>query len=319
MRKGTKITVLGAGNVGATIAFALTADGIGSEIVLIDINKEKAMGEAMDIYQGTAMAQPVNIYDGDYEDAVGSDVVIVTSGAGRKPGQSRLELVQGNVNIIKSVMPQIVKYCPDSVYVVVSNPVDVLTYQIATQFGLRKEQVIGTGTLLDSSRLRSTIAAQLGVSTQSIHGYVLGEHGDTGFVPWSLLTIGGVCVDTYSANTKSDFKFEKVNHQEVEEYVKKSGATVIAAKGATFYAIALTVKKLCEAILRDSKSVMVVSSVIDKDEECYGISDVALSLPYIVGAKGLIGAMRPNLTEDETKQLVHSADVLKEVINSVQF
>lgn len=319
MNKGKKVTVIGAGNVGATTAFALSSAGTAAEIVMVDINKDKAFGEALDIYQGTAMSVPVNVHSGDYEDTAGSDVVIVTSGAPRKPGQSRIDLVQGNANIIHSIMPKIIKYCPNAVYIVVSNPVDILTYQIATQFGLKRTQVIGTGTLLDSSRLRTVIAKLLGVNSHSVHGYVLGEHGDTSVIPWSLLTIGGVNIESYSENTVSDFKFGAINRHEIEHDVRTSGATVIKAKGATYYAIALAVKKLVEAILRDSNSVLVVSAAISEGDGCYGISDVALSLPYIIGARGIHGAMCPQLTVDEVRELLNSANTLKNVIKDINF
>ncbi|NLJ16366.1 MAG: L-lactate dehydrogenase [Clostridiales bacterium] len=319
MNKGKKVTIIGAGNVGASVAFALSSSGTAAEIVIVDINKDKAFGEALDIYQGTAMSVPVNVHAGDYPDTEGSDVVIVTSGAPRKPGQSRIDLVQGNADIMNSIMPKVIKYCPNAVYIIVSNPVDVLTYQVATRFGLSRTQVIGTGTLLDSSRLRAVIAKLLGVNSHSVHGYVLGEHGDTSVIPWSLLTIGGVNIEAYSENTVSDFKFDKINKEEIEREVRMSGATVIKAKGATYYAISLAVKKLVEAILRDSNSVMVVSAALDKTDGCYGISDVALSLPYIIGARGIHGAMCPQLTVDEVKELLHSANTLKSVIENINF
>lgn len=317
MKKGKKVGILGAGNVGSTIAYTLTANAVAAEIVLIDINKDKAKGEAIDIFQGTAMAQPVNIYAGDYKDLEGADIVVITSGAPRKPGQSRIDLVQGNVNIMKEIMPQVVKYCPDAVYVVVSNPVDILTYQIATQFGLHPHQVIGTGTLLDTSRLRSIIAKQLDFNTHSIHAYVLGEHGDTSVIPWSLLTIGGMAVTSYCSIEKDDKICRAINYEELEKEVRNSGATVISLKGATYYAISLAVKYLCESIIRDTNAVMVVSGLIE--DSYYGISDVCISLPHIVGAHGIKGTMRPHLLEIEQQQLIHSANTLKEVIANVDF
>ena len=184
MRKGKKITVLGAGNVGASIAYTLTMDGMASEIVLIDINEKKAQGEAADILQGTPFSAPVNIHAGGYEDAVNSDIVIVTVGMARKPGQTRIDLAQANVDIVKSVMPQITRFAPDAVYVVVSNPVDIITYAILKTTHLSESQVVGSGTMLDSARLRSRLAAHVGLNSKNVHAYVFGEHGDTSMIPW---------------------------------------------------------------------------------------------------------------------------------------
>ena len=197
MNKGKKITILGTGNVGATIAYTLAIDGMASEILLIDINEKKAQGEAMDILQGTPFCAPVNIHAGGYEEAAHSDVVIVTVGLARKPGQSRIDLAQVNVDIIKSVMPQITRFAPDAVYIVVSNPVDVITYAILKTTNLAENQVFGSGTMLDSARLRSRLAEHVGLSSKNVHAYVFGEHGDTSLIPWSLTTIAGMEMDKY--------------------------------------------------------------------------------------------------------------------------
>ena len=198
-KNGTKITILGAGNVGASVAYTFAVAGTCSDIVLVDINKAKAKGEAMDIRQGVSFGENVEIFDGGYEDAKDSDIVVVTLGIARKPGQTRLDLAQTNVNIIKEVMPQVAKYAPDAIYVVVSNPVDVLTYTILKCTDLKPNQVIGSGTALDTSRLRSIIADHVGLSPNSIHAYVFGEHGDSSFIPWSIMNIAGVPVDEYCA------------------------------------------------------------------------------------------------------------------------
>ena len=192
-----KITIIGSGSVGATIAYTLTISGIASEIVMIDINGEKALGEALDIRQGTPFCNPSNVYAGTYDDAKGSDIIIITSGVARKPGQSRLELAQTNVNILKSVADNVVKVAPDATYVIVSNPVDVLTYVFCKYTGLPEERVIGSGTILDTARLRSRISEYYSVSQQNVHAYFLGEHGDSGFVPWSIANISNVPVENF--------------------------------------------------------------------------------------------------------------------------
>ena len=180
-----KVTIIGAGSVGSTIAYTLAVQGQVSEIVMIDVNTKKALGEAMDIRQGTPFLQPCKIYAGSYEDAAGSDIVVITSGIARKPGQTRLELCQINVNILKSITPQIVAACPDAIYVFVSNPVDVLTYAFHKFSGIPEKRIIGSGTILDSARLRTRIAENLSINQKDVHAFVLGEHGDSSFVPWN--------------------------------------------------------------------------------------------------------------------------------------
>ena len=197
----SKITVIGAGSVGATVANDLMIQGIATEIVLVDINKQKAFGEALDIYQGAPFCSPAIVRSGDYEDAVNSDIVIITSGMPRKPGQSRLDLAQANVNIIKDITPQIVKYAPNAVYVIVSNPVDILTYVFHKISGLPEHQIIGSGTILDTSRLQSALAKRFRISPKNVHAHVYGEHGDSSFVPWSLVHIANNHVDDYKASS----------------------------------------------------------------------------------------------------------------------
>lgn len=315
MKKGKKITILGAGNVGASIAYTLTMDGMASEIVLVDINRDKAKGEAMDIIQGTAYCPPVNIYAGEYSDTVDSDIVIVTLGMARKPGQSRIDLAQGNVNIIKSVMKEMIKYAPDSVYVVVSNPVDIITYTIIKS-GIPESHVLGTGTLLDSSRLRSRLAKHVGLNPKNIHAYVFGEHGDTAMIPWSLTSIAGMPMNSYCQNIcQKHNACGKEELKDIETDVRTSGAKVIGFKGATYYAIALATRHVCQCILRDTKSVLSVSSMV---YDRYGINDVCLSLPFIVGAHGITGEITPALEPHELELLLKSAAALKDVLSSLE-
>lgn len=316
-KNGTKITILGAGNVGASIAYAFAIAGTCSEIVLVDIAKEKAKGEAMDIRQGTPFCYPVNIYDGEYEDAAGSDIVVVTLGRARKPGQTRLDLAQANVDIIKSVMPSIAKAAPDAKYVVVSNPVDILTYTILKCTDLSPNQVIGSGTILDTSRLRSLLADKVNLSPQSVHGYVFGEHGDTSMVPWSLAAIGGMQMTEYCKAHK--YNTEELNAEALEQMVvdvRKAGAEVIKRKGATFYAIALSVNRICEAILKDEKAVLTVSTLIN---DRYGVNDVCLSLPCVVGGHGIERGVNPPLLPEEVEKIQASAAALRAVIDGISF
>lgn len=311
-KKGSKITILGAGNVGATIAYTFAVGGTCSDVVLVDINKAKAKGEAMDIRQGVSFGHNVEIYDGSYEDAKDSDIVIVTLGLARKPGQTRLDLTQTNVNIIKEVMPQIARYAPDAVYVVVSNPVDVLTYTILQCTNLSPKQVMGSGTALDTSRLRSVLADHLELSPNSIHAYVFGEHGDSSFIPWSLTSIAGVEMDEYiGAQDHAD-----LDKDEIIEKVRKAGSEVIKRKGATFYAIAMAVNKICDSILRDANNIITVSYLI---QDKFGINDVCLSLPAVIGSNGIERDVSPKMTDEEIEKLQASAKALRNVIDQIEF
>ena len=235
-----KVTIIGAGSVGSTIAFNMVVTGIASEIVIIDINDEKAHGEAMDIRQGVPFCSPVNIYAGTYEDAEGSDIVVLTSGMPRKAGQSRLELSQVNVDITKQIIPQIVKHAPNAVYIIVSNPIDVLTYLFHKISGLPANQIIGSGTTLDTARLRTGLSETFNISQQNVHAYVFGEHGDSSFVPWSLANISNIPIKQYMDCLPAD-KRPELNYAEIEDYMRKSGSRIIASKGATFYAISMSV------------------------------------------------------------------------------
>lgn len=313
----TKITIIGTGSVGSTIAYTLTVQGIASEIVMIDINGEKAMGEALDIRQGTPFCHPCTIYAGSYADAAGSDIVIITSGVARKPGQSRLDLAQTNVNITRSIIPEITKYAPDATYVIVSNPVDILTYTFCKYSGLPHDRIIGSGTILDTARLRSRISEYYEVNQQNVHAYVLGEHGDSSFIPWSLANISNVPVENYrDALLHSNGVYPKLDKAEIEEYVRKSGARVIQRKGATFYAVSISVCRVVKALLSGIDTTLTVSTMLDGE---YGISDVCLSLLTVVGNKQANGKILLPLNDEEIKALNHSADELKSVINNIQW
>ncbi len=310
-----KITIIGAGQVGSTIAFALTLKQLASEIVLIDIAKDRAMGEAMDIRQGTPFIGPVYIHEGDYSDAKDSDIVVLTSGVARKPGQSRLDLTQTNVNITKSIIPEITKAAPNALYVIVANPVDILTYQFIKTSGIPANRIFGTGTMLDTARFRARIAETYKVAQENVHGYVFGEHGDSSFVPWSLANIGSIPVDSFAAAYTGD-KLPSFDKNDVEDYIRKSGGIIIAAKKCTNYAIGVTTASLCEALNYTTDSVLTITSMLDGE---YGIKDVCLSIPTIVGCNGIKGHVAAPLTDAEIASLKHSADCLKDVIKQIEF
>ncbi len=313
----SKVTIIGAGSVGATIAYTLAANGPVSEIVLIDIVNDKANAEALDIRQATPYLNSVKIYAGTYEDAEGSDIVIITSGVGRKPGQSRIDLTQTNVNILKSIAPEIVKHVPDAIYLLVANPVDILTYVFCKITGVPRNRVIGSGTTLDTIRLRTRLSELYSVNQKQVHAYVLGEHGDSSLVAWSSARISGVPLNDYeeAMTDKGELTITPYTHEEVEEYVKKSGGKIIAGKGATFYGIAASVCRIVENIYANANTIETVSVVMDGE---YGVSDVALSTLCVIGKKGVITTLTPKLTAEEEDKFRHSADVLKGVIAQIE-
>ena len=305
-----KVTIVGAGSVGSTIAFMMAVKGIASEIVIIDINEKKALGEAMDIRQGTPFCAPCKIYAGRYEDAAGSDIVVITSGIGRKPGQTRLDLAQTNVNILKSIAGEITKYASEAIYVIVSNPVDVLTYVFNKVTNIPESHIIGTGTLLDTARLRSRLSDYLNVSQQNIHAYVLGEHGDSSFVPWSSARVCNVPLERFKdCATNPDAIPAELNYEDIENYMRTSGGKIIQRKGATFYAIAISVCHICKCILDNGNSIVAVSTMLHGE---YGIEDVCLSIPTIINANGVVGKVLPDMTDEEIEKLRHS-EVIEQI------
>lgn len=295
--KKRKIAVLGTGNVGATIAYTLTLSGLCSEIVLVDINKVKAEGEALDLTQCEACVPSVKVYSGEYEDVKGADIVIVTFGIARKPDQTRLDLAKVNIGILKSVMPNVAKIAPKALYIIVSNPVDVLTYATIKCTGLPKNQVIGTGTLLDSNRLSQAVADYCKVNVHNVNAFVLGEHGDACMSPWSLCTISGLPIKEYAkrflkvSKAKIDAELE-----EIYEGMVKSGSKVIKAKGATYYAIAASTVSLVKALLSDSDSIMPLSTLLNGE---YGAKDLCMGVPCMVNSSGFKKIVELPLTKEE--------------------
>ena len=311
-----KVTVIGAGNVGSTIAYTLSLGTIASQIVLIDINKDKAEGEVMDIVQGASFREPISVVAGDYEDARDSDIVIITSGMGRKPGQSRIDLAQTNVNIIKDIASKIAPVAPNALYVIVSNPVDVMTYVFTKISGIPEQQIIGSGTILDTARLRYCLSDNYKVAQKNIHAYVYGEHGDTSFIPWSLADVSGCSLSEYEdLMIKKGVIKAPLDPEETLKYVQKSGGDIIAKKGATFYGVSASVNKILSALVAAYDSVATVSSMMHGE---YGIEDVCISTMTVIGPDGVKGKVPVELTFDEQQKLRASADALKKVISSIE-
>ena len=311
----SKISVIGAGSVGATVANDLMVQGVASEIVLVDVNKKKAVGEALDIYQGAPFQSPAIVRSGDYSDTADSDIVVITCGIARKPGMTRLDLAQTNVNILKDVAKNVVKEAPNAIYVIVSNPVDVLTYVFTKISGLPENQIIGSGTILDTSRLQSELAKRFHISPKNVHAHVYGEHGDSSFVPWSLAHIANNHIDVYkeSAPDKDCIEWNQ-DYEEVEDFVKKSGAIIIENKGATFFAVAMSVCHICKCIYSGAGTALTVSTMMHGE---YGVDDVCLSVLNLVDREGVRGKIMSKMTDEEIAKLQASANKLKEVISQL--
>lgn len=308
----SKVAIVGSGFVGATSAFTLAASGTVTEIVLIDINRNKAMGDALDISHGVPLMRPVDVYAGDYSDAKGSDIVIITAGANQKPGETRLDLVKKNTAIFKEMIPKLLSVNDKALYLIVTNPVDVLTYVTHKISGLPRGRVLGSGTVLDSSRFRFLLSRHCGIDPRNIHGYIIGEHGDSELAAWSLTNVAGVPFTEYCTICKSecDANFRR----KVVDEVRNAAYKIIENKGATYYAVAMAVRRIVEAITRDEKSILTVSSPLSN---IYGVSDVALSVPSIVGKNGVESILELPLDDDEIKAFQKSAEIMANVIKEL--
>jgi L-lactate dehydrogenase len=310
-----KIAIIGAGNVGSTFAFSLMISGLAREIVLIDKNESLAIGECMDLNHGLSFAHPTNIYPAGYEGCADADIVVITAGANQKPDETRTDLVNKNVAIFKDIVPAVVKYAKDAILLVVTNPVDILTYVTLKLSGFPSNRVIGSGTVLDTARLKYMISEYAKVDPSNIHAYIIGEHGDTELPVWSNATIGGMDIETYCSeyaqlgNAKAELK-------EIFLKVQNAAYDIIKRKGSTNYSIALSLVKITRSILRDENSILPVSTLIT---DYYGISDVCISIPSIVNIRGLEQYVRLDLSKEEEEEFKHSAKTLKEFIKAIKF
>ena len=303
-----KAAMIGCGFVGSASAFALMQSGLFSELVLIDANHDKAEGEAMDIAHGLPFAGQMKIYAGDYDDIVDAAVIIVTAGAAQKPGETRLDLVSKNVNIFKSIIPEIAKRNYKGILLIVANPVDILTYTAVKLSGLPENRVIGSGTVLDTARLKYALGEHLEVDSRSVHSFIIGEHGDSEIVAWSSTNVSGIPVNDF-CELRGHFNHEEAMHR-IADDVKNSAYDIIEKKGATYYGIAMSVKRICECIMRDEKSILPISSMMHGE---YGISDICLSMPTVVGREGVETRVPIQLNEQEESALSASAEQLSKV------
>lgn len=308
-----KVAIIGCGYVGSASAFALMQSGLFSEMVLIDANHEKAEGEALDISHGVPLARPMKIYGGSYDDIVDAAIIIITAGANQKPGETRLDLVKKNVAIFHSIIPEIAERDCHGILLIVSNPVDILTYTALKLSGFSKNQVIGSGTVLDTSRLKHLLGHHLGVDSRSVHAFIIGEHGDSEIAAFSSANVSGIPVHEF-CELRGFYHHEKKT-AEIAQKVKDSAYEIIEKKQATYYGIAMAVKRICEVIMRDEKSILPVSVMM---EGAYGIRDVVLSMPVVLGKDGVETQVPIALSEDELNRLQASADLLKEVIGDIE-
>ena len=315
MFKG-KIAVVGAGNVGSTVAYTLMLSGLVSEIVLLDINKEKAEGDAMDMSHGVSFVTPVKVTAGGYSDIGGSDMVIITAGANQRGDEKRTDLLKRNADIFKSIIDNILRYChDDTILMVVTNPVDILTYITCKMKKKKKNNVIGSGTVLDTSRLKFLLGENANVDKRNVHTYIIGEHGDSEVAAWSVTSIAGMSIENYFGNT-DDGKSIEICRNEFYNKTKNAAYEIIDKKGSTYYAIALAVKRIVEAIIGDENSILTVSSMLEGE---YGISDICLSVPTIVGAGGAERIVGIDFSEEEISGLKKSADTMKALVKEIGF
>ncbi|MBX7403322.1 L-lactate dehydrogenase [Clostridium chauvoei] len=312
--KANKISIIGAGFVGSTTAYSLMIQGLASDIVIVDINKDKAEAEAMDLSHGAAFVKAVDIKAGTYEDTKNSDIIIITAGIGPKPGETRLDIINKNLAIFKEIVPEVVKYSPNSILLVVSNPVDILTYITYKLSGFPKNRVIGSGTVLDTSRLKYMLSEHFDIDARNVHTYIIGEHGDSEITAWSLTNIAGMNADSYCQNVCS--KCDKNFKYEIPNLVKNAAYEIINRKGYTNYAVALAVTRIVEAILRDEHSILTVSSLFQGQ---YGINDVYLAIPTILNRNGAKKILEVPLSTDEISKLKESSDLLISHLSKAKF
>ncbi len=308
-----KIAVVGgAGAVGATAAYALMISGLASEIVLVDANVRRAEGEALDLAQGTPFVRPVTVRSGSYADCAGAQVVVITAGAAQKPGESRLDLVKRNVEIFREIIPQVAMAARESILLVVANPVDILTYAAWKLSGFPPSRVLGSGTVLDTARLRALIGQQLAVDPRSVHAYVIGEHGDSEVVVWSRAAVAGMSIGEFCAQRGGDCGPDV--QAEIAHQVRRAAYEIIERKGATYYAIGLGVRHVVESVLRDQNTVLTVSTLLTGQLD---VRDICLSLPAVVGRGGVEAVLAPALSEEETAAFRHSAQVVGEIARAI--
>jgi L-lactate dehydrogenase len=312
----SKIGVVGTGFVGATAAYAIVMRGIGSELVLVDVNQARAQAEADDILHAVPFAHPIRVTAGNYPELAGSRVVIITAGVSQRPGETRLQLLERNAAIFKSVIPEVLKYAPEAILVVATNPVDIMTHltaRFAAEYGVPSTRVIGSGTTLDTARFRALLSNHLGVAATNIHGYVIGEHGDSEVLAWSLTTVGVIPLEDFCRT--QNIELTAAIRQTIDQKVRGAAYSIIAGKGATYYGIGSALARIVDAILDDQRAVLTVCSPMP---QVIGVSDVTLALPHIVGKQGVLGTLPLPLRGAEEAALQASARIIRTAIDEIE-
>jgi len=310
-----KIGVVGTGMVGATAAYALIMRGIGREIVVVDVNKQRAQAEADDLLHAVPFAFPLKVHAGEYSDLAGAQVVLISAGVAQRPGETRLQLLKRNQAIFQQLVPQVLTYAPDAILLVASNPVDVMTHltaRIAADFGIPSSRVIGSGTTLDTARFRALLGKRLNIDSQQIHAYVMGEHGDSEVLTWSIVTVAGIPLDEFcdmrSLNVCDEDRLE-IDHQ-----VRHAAYNIIQGKGSTYYGVGSALARIVEVIWRDQRAILTVCT---PRPEIAGVPDVTVSLPHMIGVQGVLDTFYPPLSAEETEALRHSAQTIRDAIDSL--
>ena len=312
MKYAQKCAVIGCGNVGATTAYSLMLSGLFNEIVLLDIDKKRAQGEAEDIAHGIPFNSPVEIYAGDYSDIYDAGILIITAGVSQRPGETRIDLIQRNTKVFSSIISQIKATRFEGIILVVTNPVDILTYVTIALSKFDPRKVLGSGTVLDTARLKQLMGNKFGVDARNIHTFIIGEHGDSELPVWSSANVSGIDIDSYCQNFECDYSGSAF--QSTFESVRDAAYSIIEAKGATYYAIAEAVKRIVTAIVRDERTILPVSTLLTGQ---YGISDVCLGIPCVVGKNGIEEILEIPLTETEKKNIIRSANALQNAIATI--
>jgi L-lactate dehydrogenase len=310
-----KIGIVGSGYVGSTAAYAMVMAGIGREIILVDKNEKRSEAEASDIYHAVPFANPLQIKNGGYADLKGSRLVVISSGVSQKEGESRLDLLRRNAAVFKEVVPNILKHAEQAILVVATNPLDIMTHLAAcyaAEFGVPGSRVLGTGTMLDTARFRSLLGRHLGVDPQHIHGYVIGEHGDSEVLAWSTVTIAGIHLQEFCGLRK--ISLDEGVRKEIDHKVRNAAYVIIEGKGATYFGIGSALAKVADVILNDQRSILTVST---PSEEVAGVSNVSVSLPRVIGGEGILATLKPPLSDEENMLLQKSAEVVQKAIHKL--
>jgi L-lactate dehydrogenase len=313
-RQTTKVAIVGAGNVGATAAYALLLSGLAAEIVLIDVNRVRAEGEAMDLAHAVPFSRPTKVWAGAYGDCSGAVITILAAGTGQRPGESRLELAKRNAAIFAEIVPEVATANPDGIILVATNPVDVLTHVAWRISRMSPSRVIGSGTTLDTGRFRALLGDYFGVDPRSVHAFIIGEHGDSEVPVWSSANVAGVGLEDL-ARTRA-VAFGPADRERIFTETRDAAYTIIEKKGATYYAVAVALLRIVEAIVRDQRTVLSVSSVVGNQR--YRLGEVGLSLPSIVGARGVEEVLELRLSGEEEEALRRSADVVRKALHALR-